>query len=200
MKSLETIPDILDSYKIKFLLRPKLTDQELKALMQRDGDQAIDQLFRMYYAYLCQAVYKILGDPSLVEDLVQDVFFEVWRKRDKLQINISIKAYLRRAAVNKALNFIRDQKIKFEDEERAPEQESKINNAVQKLEADELQGQIDKAIDRLPSRCRVVFVLSRYEEMSYQEIADHLEISIKTVENQISKALRILRQALNSYL
>ncbi|GJM35754.1 MAG: DNA-directed RNA polymerase sigma-70 factor [Saprospiraceae bacterium] len=181
-------------------MHPTHSDQELKDLMQQDGEKAIEQLFRMYYTYLCHAVYRVLGDPSLVEDLVQEVFFELWRKKDSLQINISIKAYLRRAAVNKALNFIRDQKIKFEEEDRAPVQVSKINSVVQKLEAAELQVEIDKVIDSLPDRCRVVFVLSRYEEMSYQEIADHLGISAKTVENQISKALKILRKALNAYL
>ncbi len=181
-------------------MRPTLNDQELKDLMQADGEKAIELLFQMYYAYLCQAVYKILGDPSLVEDLVQDVFYELWRKKDQLNINISIKAYLRRAAVNKALNFIRDQKIKFEDEDRAPVQESKINSVVQKMEAAELQSRIDEVIDGLPDRCRVVFVLSRYEEMSYQEIADQLDISVKTVENQVSKALKILRAELSGYL
>ncbi len=181
-------------------MRPTLTDKELKHLMQSDGEQAIEHLFRMYYAYLCQAVYKILGDPSLVEDLVQDVFYELWRKKDRLNINISIRAYLRRAAVNKALNFIRDQKIKFEDEERAPVQESKISSALQTMEAAELQSRIDEVIDGLPNRCRVVFVLSRFEEMTYQEIAEQLDISVKTVENQISKALKILREALGPLL
>ena len=66
--------------------------------------------------------------------------------------------------------------------------------------ADDLQQEIDTAIDSLPERCRLIFVLSRFEEMSYQEIADHLEISIKTVEHQIGKALRSLREALGSYL
>lgn len=135
-----------------------------------------------------------------MEDIAQDVFYELWKKRARLTIKTSLKAYLRRAAMNKALNFIRDQKIKFDDEEKQAPLESKIPSINQKLEAAELQQLIDQVIDDLPERCRVVFVLSRFEEMSYNEIAKQLDISSKTVENQISKALKILRVRLGDYL
>ena len=175
---------------------PLYSDTELLQLLQTDSDRAIDLLFRTHYADLCRAVYRIIPDTNLVEDLAQEVFYELWKKRDKIVINTSIMAYLRRAARNKALNFIRDKKIKFEEEEKIPDLTSSEINSIQQLEVAELQEKIDQAIDQLPERCRLVFTLSRFEEMTYQQIADELSISIKTVENQISKALKLLRRTL----
>jgi len=165
------------------------------------GDEkAIDWLFRTYYASMCQTAYRILPDEHLVEDLVQDVFLEVWKKRKTLTIKTAVSSYLRTATRNKTLNYIRDQKIDFRVAPPKEDLKSKDTLAIQTLVADDLQQEIDTAIDSLPARCRLVFVLSRFEEMSYQEIADQLGISIKTVEHQIGKALRILRGALQQYL
>ena len=174
----------------------ELTNAEWHHLLQKDGEKAIEWLFQEHYAYLCRAVYKILPDSNLAEDLVQEVFFELWRRKDRIHITSSIKAYLRRTAVNKTLNYIRDQKVKFDDEEKLPVLSSGEASANQQLEAEELQQLIDQTIDSLPERCRVVFVLSRFEDMSYKEIAEKLGISVKTVENQISKALKVLRRVL----
>ncbi len=181
-------------------LQHQYTDEELINLLLQDSERAIELIFEQYYAYICKAVYKILPDRTLTEDLAQEVFLELWRKRQQLNISSSLKAYLRRAAVNRSLNYIRDQRIKFTDEAQAPPLESNVAGALQRLQADELQERIDQAIDALPDRCRIVFVLSRFEDMSYNEIAAQLDISSKTVENQISKALRLLRAALAPYL
>ena len=176
------------------------TDQEILELLQNNSEKAIDILFRQYYRFICKAVYKILPDATLVEDLCQEVFYELWRKRQQLHINTSLKAYLSRAARNKALNYIRDQKIILEGEEKQPLLQSKIQGINQQLEAQELKELIDQAIDRLPERCRMVFILSRFEDLSYKEIGAELGISVKTVENQISKALKMLRAQLGEYL
>ncbi len=176
------------------------TDEELIALLASEEESTIDLIFRKHYTFLCRSVYRIISDTQITEDLVQDVFYELWKKRAQIKITTSLRAYLKRAALNKALNYIRDQKIDFRN---APEKEglmSKEASVVQELAAANLQQQIDQAIDSLPERCRLVFVLSRFEEMSYQQIADHLNISIKTVENQISKALKSLRVALAEHL
>ncbi|MBV6655226.1 MAG: RNA polymerase sigma-70 factor [Mameliella sp.] len=172
------------------------TDKELLDLLNQGDERGIELIFRHYYAYICQAVYKIIPDSNLVEDLAQDVFYELWRKREGLKISTSLKGYLRRAAVNKALNFVRDQRIKFTEEEQAPVQKSTEASAPELMAADQLQSKIDQAIDALPERCRIIFVLSRFEDMSYREIAEHLEISPKTVENQMAKALKLLREML----
>lgn len=180
-------------------MQQNYTDKELLELLETDSEQAITLIFRTYYSYLCKVVYKIIPDNNLAEDLSQEVFFELWRRKGQLQVNTSLKAYLRRAAVNRALNYIRGQKIQLTDE-RAYPPESGQAQASQKMEADELQQRIDAAIDKLPERCRIVFVLSRFEDMSYSEIAQSLDISVKTVENQISKALKLLREALGPFL
>lgn len=176
------------------------TDIELIELLQNDSEQAIDLLFRRYYSYLCNSMIRIIPDRNQAEDLAQDVFFELWKKRDRLKITTSVKAYLKRAGTNKALNYIRDQKMKWDDVDQQIGLASKKASSIQELEAEELQKLIDQSIQSLPERCRIVFCLSRFEELSYQEIADKLEISIKTVENQISKALKLLRGAIGPYV
>lgn len=175
------------------------TDEELIQLLQVDGEKAIDLIFRRYYQYLCYAVYRVIPDRNLVEDLAQEVFFELWRKRTNLEIKTSLKAYLRRAAVNRSLNYIRDQKIKFDDREELPDVERLRVVQPRIMEEAELKRMIEAAVKALPERCRIIFSLSRYEEMSYQEIADNLNISVKTVENQISKALKLLKLAIEPY-
>ncbi len=182
------------------LKKTEHTDEELIALLATNEESAIDLVFRKYYAYLCKSVYRIISDTQITEDLAQEVFYELWRKRTQLNITTSLRAYLKRAALNKALNYIRDQKIDFRNAPAKEELTSKEASIVQELAAENLQKEIDQAIDSLPEKCRLVFVLSRYEEMSYRQIADQLDISIKTVENQISKALKSLRKSLAAHL
>lgn len=181
-------------------MHQNLTNEEFYRLWQQDSEKAIDWLFRTYYSYLCKVVYKIIPDTNLVEDLVQEVFYEIWKKKGQIQVSASIKAYLRRAAVNRSLNYIRDQKIKFGQDDKIPILESREDSVTEKIEAEDLKVIIDHHIDQLPERCRVVFVLSRFEDMSYKEIAGELDISVKTVENQVSKALKYLREALGPYV
>lgn len=175
-------------------------DASLLELFRTQPEQAIERIFREYYTDVCRAVLRIIPDPGIAEDIAQDVFYDLWRKRDRLDVKTSVGAYLRRAARNKSLNYIRDQKIKPEGEEKLPHREEQQPDANRKLEIKDLQSSIDRAVNDLPERCRQIFSLSRFEDMSYQEIADQLGISVKTVENQISKALRLLRDALGPHL
>lgn len=175
------------------------TDKDLRDLLQKDSEKAIEQLFHLYYPYLCKLIYRVLPDAHTAEDLAQEVFYELWRQRGGLQINTSVKAYLRRAAVNRTLNYFRDRKIIFDGEEGITASPDRSPGIIRHLEAAELQEIIDQAIGRLPERCRMVFVLSRFEDLSYKEIAVELGISVKTVENQMSKALKYLRTALASF-
>lgn len=177
-----------------------LQEPNLIELLTSNPEAALKEMYNKYYTYLCYAVYKVLPDRNIAEDLVQEVFFEVWKKRDNININLSLGSYLKRAAVNKTLNYIRDRKIKFEEEEAAPPIVDQEVRAQENMEANELQDRINEAIESLPEKCRIVFAMSRYEEMSYREISEKLGISIKTVENQISKALKILRERLSEYV
>lgn len=175
------------------------TNNELLELFQQDSRKAIDLLFVRDYEYLCRIAYRVLKDTNRSEDIVQDVFFELWKKRETIKIKTSIKAYLRRAVINKTLNFIRDQKIRMDDDSSLQFLDNKENIQLD-MEASEMQGRIENALNDLPPKCKMVFMLSRYEQLSYQEIADKLEISTKTVENHISKALKRLRIALRPFM
>ncbi len=176
------------------------TDDEVIEMLKLGKEEAMDFLFRKYYSDLCRAAYRILPDASFIEDVVQDVFYELWRRRTSLNITTSLIAYLRRSTVNKTLNFIRDKKLKIFVDEPKEERHSVPPNVSKKMEAEELRLVVDKIVDSLPNRCRIVFILNRFEEMSYKEISDCLGISVKTVEHQISKALKILRNQLKPYL
>lgn len=173
------------------------TDQELIDLLHQDGDKGIEAIFREHYPFVTNAVYKILPDKQLAEDLAQDVFFELWKKREALIINTSLRAYLKRAAVNKTLNYIRDKKMNFESDEMLPQLSHPEPGSLAGMEMEELQQRINTLIDKLPERCRIVFMLSRFEELSHAEIARELSISPKTVENQITKALKFLKENLS---
>ena len=173
-----------------------MSEDAIKKLLLDDPKKGIEILFKNYYTWLCRVVYRIIPDRGVAEDLVQDLFLGLWKRKERLEIKISLKAYLRRSAVNKSLNYIRDRKMQYEDESHYGNVASNLQGIEAQLAADEMQQKIDAAIDGLPEKCRIVFVLSRFEDMTYQEIANDLGISIKTVENQISKALRVLRERL----
>ncbi len=160
----------------------------------------IELIFRKYYDTVCRAIFRILPEHTTTEDIAQEVFFELWKRRETLQINTSLSAYLRRAAVNKALNMLRDRRLVNDDDSDLSLLPALDLDGQKVLEAEELHQLVNDAVKALPEKCRVIFVLSRFEQMSYAEIAAKLQISPRTVENHISKALRLLRQVLGPYL
>ena len=178
---------------------PTNNDREFFDLLSTDAEKAFEWLFRRYFSELCQVVYRVAHDEHLAQDLVQEVLYELWRKRDKLTISISLRAYLKRAVLNRTLNYLRDNR-QWSSEERMPEIAVEESDPVDLLRSEELQELVDAAIEELPEKCRMVFVLSRYEELSYRDIATELGIAEKTVENQVAKALKYLRQRLLPYL
>jgi len=161
-----------------------------------------EELFKKQYAFVCTILFKYVGDKSKVEDIAQEIFTELWIKRDQILIHTSLQAYLRRMAISRALNYIRDTK-KHDWDELDPSKESTADamyqqpEVIQQLEEEELKTRLSRGIEELPEKCRVIFLMSRYDELSYAEIARELNISIKTVENQIGKALKYLRLALS---
>ncbi len=176
-------------------------DEEILTMLSNGNQKSIDLLFDRYYTYLCNVIYRVINDADYAEDIVQEIFTDIWRKRESINVQSSLRAYLRRAAVNRSLNHIRKQRMKFdENEEAIIDIESDTIDGQKEMEKDELEKRIHDCIDSLPPKCKLVFSMSRFENMSYQEIANHLDISIKTVENQISKALRILRATIQPYL
>ena len=177
---------------------PEHTDRPLIPLSQMGS---FEQLFRREYPFVCQVVSRYVAERSKVEDIAQDLFSELWVKRESIYIHTSVQAYLRSMAVSRALNYLRDTK-KYDWDELDPLNEAlhpaaaQEANVIQNLEEQELKEKLEKAILLLPEKCRIVFLLSRNDELSYAEISRQLSISVKTVENQIGKALKLLKLAL----
>ncbi|MEM8908201.1 MAG: RNA polymerase sigma-70 factor [Bacteroidota bacterium] len=176
-----------------------LTDQQLIQQIQQNDRRAFRQLFDRHYAYLLRSVLHITGDEHLAKDVAQEVFLELWKKRAQLVIKSSPKAYLHRAMINRTFNQLKARKHQYREPEQLPETPSKTSAQLD-LEASDLQNVIRQSIDALPERCRVIFTLCRLEGLSHKAIAQQLDISPKTVENQMTKALRILRDAVRPYL
>lgn len=156
-----------------------------------------EQLFRDYFPPLMAFARKILVDEDDAREVVHLVFIKLWEKRNEVDLSTSLKSYLFTSVHNRSLNVIRDRK-KFSSGE-VPEVAGEWDVSAQ-IESMELEGKIREVIDSLPEKCREIFEMNRFEGLKYGEIASKLDISIKTVENQMSKALKILREQLEKYL
>jgi RNA polymerase sigma-70 factor (ECF subfamily) len=158
-------------------------------------------LFKSHYSPLCSYANQFLRDVDASEEAVQEVMFRIWTRRDTLVINTSMKSYLFRAVRNSCMNAIKHQKVKDEYRMfREHEGDSHHRSMEEDMIASELQERIREAIDQLPVARRKVFILSRYDGLTYPQIAEKLDISVKTVENQMGKALKTLREELREYL
>ena len=160
-----------------------------------------ERIFKAQYSGLCRVAFRILKDEDKAEDVVQDLFARLWETRENRTISVSHKTYLTRAAVNAAIDYQEKHRREVTPTEEQWQQLQPAANLTEELlSGTETQAQIAHALDKLPPACKTVFVLSRDEELSYKEIAAALDISVKTVENQMGKALKILRQELLPYL
>ena len=161
---------------------------------------ALKEIFEEHYDDVCKTVRRFIKDKSLVEDIAQTVFIKLWEKRGRIEINSSFAAYLHRMAMNEALMMLRKMKRQNETE-LIDNINHETSDSVEKTYLQsELQTHITEAIDQLPPKTKIVFMLSRFEDMTYKEIAAKMEISVKTVENQMGRALRILRKKMKGYL
>ncbi|HNR47611.1 MAG TPA: RNA polymerase sigma-70 factor [Bacteroidia bacterium] len=170
------------------------TDTEWKK-----DEKSFELYFKSNYQRFCSYAYTFLKDQDDAEDIVQQIFIAMWEKRDTLNIETSATAYMMRAIRNASLNRLKHAEVKQSYvNEKGNEQLS--GNQVTSVVVNELQAQIAKAIDALPQQCRIIFSMSRFEELTYSEIATKLNLSVKTVENQMGKALRLMRERLKDYL
>lgn len=175
--------------------------EQLIRLKNSDEKKFMEFLFKSFYIPLCKSVYRIVRDTDVAEDIVQEVFYKVWRNRDTLDLSKSVKSYLYRSAINTALNYLEKHKrvVELDGNEMLSNKYS-ANTTEEVLDGSELENKINCTINELPPRCKTVFMMSRFEEMSYQEIADSLDVTVKAVEKQMSKALQILRESLKMYV
>lgn len=165
----------------------------------RTADEKVEILFRQYYAGLCKSLFKILRDATLAEDIVQEVFLKVWEMRDTLKMEDAIQSYLYRSCYNAALNFLKQQK-RHTDLDTLETPLPGTETAEKQLHFQETEARIQQAIEALPPKTKIVFTLSRFEELSYKEIAARLDISVKSVEKHMGIALQRLRENLKDYL
>lgn len=175
--------------------------KETEVEIQVINDLVIEELFKTYYLQLCNYAYIFLKDIDDSEDVVQAVFYKLWKKKDSIEITASFKSYLFTAVRNTCLKRISHLKIRNAYKENVIHLTNKnSNHTLDSVMGRELEGQINDAIENLPEQCRLIFTLSRQSGFKYVEIAEHLKISLKTVENQMGKALKVLRKKLKGYL
>ena len=162
-------------------------------------DEAFERLFKSHFRRLHAYACTLLKESSQAEEMVQHVFARLYERAGDIHIETSTEAYLYRSVYHECLNHQKHLKVRRAYQAHAARQgEPSSGNPGSPLR--ELETRIRAAMNELPEQCRTVFQLSRFESLKYREIADHLGISVKTVENQMGKALRIMREQLIDYL
>lgn len=156
-----------------------------------------EKLFREYFKPLTGFALKYVHDQDDAKGLVHETFISFWEKFDGLPEETNYRSYLYTSVRNRCLNHIRDHKKIRSLDETIPEP---VSAEVNPMESDELAREIELAVNLLPEKCRVVFEMSRYEELKYAEIALRLGISVKTVEGRMTKALGLLRDSLTQFI
>lgn len=175
---------------------------QLAVRIKLGDEQAFELFFRKYYVRLCAFANKFLNDPEEAKEIVQDVFSKIWEGRDEIDPEDSLKSYVFKIAQNLSINKLRRKKVEtaYTEIYKLVYIEHLEFSAHESLLAKELEENIAQAINKLPAECSKIFELSRVEGLKYREIADTLHISVKTVEAQMSKALKSLRLELSDYL
>lgn len=160
-----------------------------------------EELFRTYFESLCYFARKYIADQDTCRELVHGVFVNIWEKKEDFDFEKPAKSYLFTSVYNRCMNYIRDQKKFVSDpDNRIAGQEIGESVSSDHMESAETENRIWNVINSLPEKCREIFVLNRFEEKKYAEIAEQLQISVKTVETQMSKALKILRENLSDLI
>ena len=184
---------------------PELMAEKLLARKVRmEGDRdAFEKLFRTYYKRLHGFAYTYVRQVETAEDIIQTVFLKIWSDRDTWNPPGAVKSYLFTAVRNEALNVLRHSKIIAETEEDVIETFRELKQSADPYDrpaSEEFHNQVQKGIEKLSPRCRQIYLLNRQSGLTYTEIADYLGVSINTVNTQMGRALRFLRDHLSKYL
>jgi RNA polymerase sigma-70 factor (ECF subfamily) len=168
--------------------------------LNKDREEEFEVVFKKHFKSLHAYACTILRDDVMAEEMVQNVFCRLWEKSDQIEIRESVSGYLYRSVYHESLNYLKHLKVRDAYQTYAVGQMENTNNTSHNLELKELENRLEIALKELPEKCRTIFQMSRFEELKYQEIADRLELPLKTVENQMGKALRLLRVKLVDFL
>ncbi len=181
-----------------------MTDADKLVLIAfQQGDlKVFETVFKDNYASLVKAARRILIDVEPSEEVIQDLFVKLWEKRDSLVISTSLPAYLHKAAVNHAINYWKFQKktVRFQNYIGFEVEQHQIVSADDNMMHADLDKKVTNLIKSMPERRRMIFEMSRFEGMKNWQIAQNLNVSLKTVEYNMSQALDFLRKKLNDYL
>jgi RNA polymerase sigma-70 factor, ECF subfamily len=180
----------------------ELTDLLFTGSIVQGDEQAFERVFTEWFGRLHAYAFSVLRDDALAEEVVQSVFCRIWEKRGGLQVHTSLKAYLYGAVYHECVNWLRQEKNSKAHRSHVLRSSSQTaaETAADKTELGQLEKRLQQALDELPDQCRAIFQLSRFGELKYREIADQLGLSVKTVETQMSKALKLLRHKLADFL
>ena len=179
----------------------ELENESIGTLLAQRDEEAFEQVFKNHFKRLHAYAFTILRDEIQAEEMVQQVFFKLWERSENLSLTGSVSSYLYRAVHNESLNYIKHQKVRSNHQLNvAYSMKNEVEHPAKKIMAGELEKKIHSALNELPEQCRTIFQMSRFDELKYREIADKLGISVKTVESQMSKALRLLRVKLVDFL
>ena len=179
----------------------ELENESIGTLLAQKDETAFEQVFKTHFKRLHAYAFTILRDEVEAEEIVQQVFFKLWERNENLSLSGSVSAYLYRAVHNESLNYLKHQKVRSNHQLHvAYSMKNEVEHPAKKVMAGELEKKIHTALNELPEQCRTIFQMSRFDELKYREIADKLGISIKTVENHMGKALKLLREKLVDFL
>ena len=181
----------------------ELTDSGFAELLKQGNEEAYKKVFTTYYRALHQYAFTIIPDEAVAEETVQNVFFKLWMRKDKLDMLLSLKAYLYKSIHNECMDQLKKRKhldLFASHVLHNNKNQVSAEDAGRRISMSELEKKLQKALNDLPGECRTIFKLSRFEGLRYQQIADHLGLSIKTVESQMGKALKRLRVSLAEFL
>jgi RNA polymerase sigma-70 factor (ECF subfamily) len=176
-------------------LRPWNAGQKLNG-----ASQEVEHLFKTHFKGLHAYAYIILRDSHLAEEIVQEVFVKLCERASRINIETSLESYLYRSVYNESLNHQKHEKVKARYQTMMSRKQEIAAQEPASGDYPALEARLRLALGELPQQCRTVFLMSRFEELKYREIADRMGISVKTVENQMGKALRIMRQKLKGFL
>ncbi len=180
-------------------MAPEKKNNELNTTVPIGNLDNFEALFKQYYAPLVAYACKFVPELDAAREIVQDFFVKLYEKRATLTIDISLKSYLYRSVYNSCMNYINQRSIQDKHIRKIDMERSDEENLENEISSIELQNRIFSLIEALPPKCRKIFKMNRLEGMKNEEIAVALHLSKRTVETQISKALKILRNKLSDY-
>ncbi len=191
---------IICIFTVQMILNMAFKGINIRTKTGNDDIAVFEMLFRKYYSDLVNYSARFTGDIDASEEIVQDFFYNYWKNRKTINIRLSVKAYFYRSVKNNTLNYLDALNVRRKYADRVLNM-SKGQSGYEdnEMEFSELNELVKNTLDELPERCRIIFRMSRFDGLKYEEIAKELSVSVKTVEANIGKALKLLRIRLDKY-